>query len=82
MRLAAAELLPDWWTTNYPKLAFYKLLSQMRMGNPNWFTQISEATDTGLLRELVLLQAFQFELARKKCNELLDRLTVIASWTI
>ncbi len=56
----------------------YKLLSQMRMGNPNWFTQISEATDTGLLRELVLLQAFQFELARKN-NELLDRLTVIAS---
>lgn len=56
----------------------YKLLSQMRMGNPNWFTQISEATDTGLLRELVLLQAFQFEMARKN-NELLDRLTVIAS---
>ena len=56
----------------------YKLLSQMRMGNPNWFTQISEATDTGLLRELVLLQAFQFEMARKN-NELLDKLTVIAS---
>ncbi len=30
------------------------------------------------MRELVLLQAFQFELARKN-NELLDRLTVIAS---
>ena len=56
----------------------YKLLSQMRLANPNWFTQISEATDTGLLRELVLLQAFQFEIARKN-NELLDRLTVIAS---
>ncbi len=56
----------------------YKLLSLMRMGNPNWFTQISEATDTGLLRELFMLQAFRFEIARKN-NELLDRLTVIAS---
>ena len=33
---------------------------------------------SGLLRELVLLQAFQFEMARKN-NELLDKLTVIAS---
>lgn len=56
----------------------HKLLSQMRLGNPNWFAQVSEATDTGLLRELVMLQAFQYEVARKN-NELLDRLTVIAS---
>ncbi len=56
----------------------HKLLSQMRIGNPNWFTQISEATDTGLLREIVMLQAFQYEVARKN-NELLDRQTVIAS---
>lgn len=56
----------------------YKLLSQMRVGNPNWFTQIASATDTGLLRELALIQAFQFEVARKN-NELLDRLVVIAS---
>lgn len=56
----------------------HKLLSQMRIGNPNWFTQISEATDTGLLRELVMLQAFQYEISRKN-NEFLDRLTVIAS---
>lgn len=56
----------------------YRLLSQMRMGNPNWFTQIASATDSGLLRELVMMQAVQLELARKN-NELLDRLTVIAS---
>ena len=56
----------------------YKLLSQMRVGNPNWFTQIAAATDAGLLRELVVMQAFQFELARKN-TELLDRLTFIAS---
>jgi len=56
----------------------YKLLSQMRIGNPNWFTQIAAATDTGLLREMVVMQAFQFELNRKNA-ELLDRLAVIAS---
>lgn len=56
----------------------YKLLSQMRVGNPNWFTQVAAATDAGLLRELVVMQAFQFELARKN-TELLDRLTFIAS---
>ena len=56
----------------------YKLLSQMRVGNPNWFTQVAAATDAGLLRELVVMQAFQFELARKNA-ELLDRLAVIAS---
>lgn len=56
----------------------YKLLSQMRVGNPNWFAQIATATDTGLLRELVIMQAFQMELTRKNAD-LLDRLTVIAS---
>lgn len=56
----------------------YKLLSQMRVGNPNWFIQVASATDAGLLRELVVMQAFQFELARKN-TELLDRLTFIAS---
>ena len=56
----------------------YKLLSQMRAGNPNWYSSIATATDAGLLRELVMMQAFQFELARKN-TELLDRLTFIAS---
>lgn len=56
----------------------YKLLSQMRVGNPNWFAQIATATDAGLLRELVIMQAFQMELTRKN-TDLLDRLTVIAS---
>ena len=56
----------------------YRLLSQMRVGNPNWFAQIATATDAGLLRELVIMQAFQMELTRKN-TDLLDRLTVIAS---
>ena len=56
----------------------YKLLSQMGVGNPNWFAQIATATDAGLLRELVIMQAFQMELTRKN-TDLLDRLTVIAS---
>ena len=56
----------------------YTLLSRMRTGNPNWFMQVSTATDTGLLRELVLMQGFQFELVRKQVD-LLDRLSVIAA---
>lgn len=56
----------------------YKLLSQMRVGNPNWFAQIATATDAGLLREMAVMQAFQMELARKNM-ELMDRLTVIAA---
>ncbi len=56
----------------------YKLLSQMRTGNPNWFAQVASATDAGLLRELVIMQAFQLELTRKN-TDLLNRLTVIAS---
>ena len=55
-----------------------KLLSQMRMGNPNWCAQITTATDAGLLREMAVMQAFQMELARKNM-ELMDRLTVIAA---
>ena len=50
----------------------YKLLSQMRTGNPNWFVQVASATDAGLLRELVIMQAFQLELTRKN-TDLLDR---------
>ena len=60
------------------KAGLYELLSQMRTGNPNWFTQISQMTDTGLMRELVLIQAFLLDVSAKN-NELLDRLTVIAS---
>ena len=56
----------------------YKLLSQMRVGNPNWFIQIASATEAGLLRELVLMQAFQFELTRKN-TDLLDRIAFMTS---
>jgi hypothetical protein len=56
----------------------YKLLSQMRISNPNWFVQVTGATEAGLLRELVMMQALQLELTRKN-NELLDRLAVTAS---
>lgn len=54
----------------------YQLLSQMRMGNPNWFRQIAQANDTGLLRELVMLQSAQLELTRKN-TEFLDRLSYL-----
>ncbi|CAK7025531.1 MAG: hypothetical protein DELT_02566 [Desulfovibrio sp.] len=56
----------------------YTLLSQMRVGNPNWFTQVASATDAGLLRELVIMQAFQFEQTRKSV-ELLDRIAFIGA---
>lgn len=56
----------------------YKLLSQMRVGNPNWFVQVASATEAGLLRELVLMQAFQFELMRKN-TEILDRISFVTS---
>ncbi len=56
----------------------YKLISQMRVGNPNWFMQISSATEAGLLRELVLMQAFQLELMRKN-TELLDHMNVVTA---
>ena len=50
----------------------------MRLGNPNWFTQVTSATEAGLLRELVMMQAVQLELTRKN-NEFLDRLSFLAS---
>ena len=56
----------------------FKLLSQMRLGNPNWFVQVTGATEAGLLRELVMMQAVQLELTRKN-NELLDRIAFNAS---
>jgi len=56
----------------------YKLLSQMRLGNPNWFTQVTAATEAGLLRELVMMQAVQLELTRKN-NELLERVAFTSS---
>ena len=56
----------------------YKLLSQMRLGNPNWFNQVTGATEAGLLREMVMMQAIQLELTRKN-NEFLDRLNVVVS---
>lgn len=60
------------------RAGLFELLAQMRTGNPNWFNEIAQMTDTGLLRELVLIQAFQFEMAKVN-TDLLDRLTVIAS---
>jgi hypothetical protein len=56
----------------------YKLLSQMRMGNPNFFAQVTASTEAGLLRELVVMQAIQLELTRKN-NEFLDRLSVVGA---
>ena len=60
------------------EIGLFKLLSQMRVGNPNWFAQLAASTDTGLLRELAMMQALQLELTRKN-TEFLDRLSVIAS---
>jgi hypothetical protein len=45
---------------------------------PNWFVQVTSATEAGLLRELVMMQALQLELTGKN-NELLDRLAVTSS---
>lgn len=56
----------------------FKLLSLMRLGNPNWFNQVTSATEAGLLREMTMMQAIQLEQSRKT-NELLDRLSVIAA---
>lgn len=58
--------------------ALYNLLSQMRIGNPNWGTQLATANEAGLLRELLLMQAAQLELTRKN-NELLDRISFLAA---
>ena len=60
------------------EIGLFKLLSQMRVGNPNWFAQLAASTDTGLLRELAMMQALQLELTRKN-TDFLDRLSVIAS---
>lgn len=54
----------------------YKLLSQMRIGNPNWLAGLGGLTEAGLLRELLLIQSMQFELTRKN-NEFLDKMTFI-----
>jgi hypothetical protein len=56
----------------------FKLLTQLRLSNPNWYAQITSATEAGLLRELVTMQAIQLELTRKN-NDFLDRLSVIVS---
>ena len=56
----------------------FKLLSQMRLGNPNWFNQVTSATEAGLLREMVMMQAIQLELTRQN-NTLLDRLNVVVA---
>lgn len=56
----------------------YELLARMRMGNPNWFQQLAQANDTGLLREIAMMQAVMIELTRKN-NEFLDRLTFMTA---
>lgn len=56
----------------------YQLLSQMRMGNPNWFAQVTSATQAGLLRELVLMQAMELELTRKNSVSL-DRIAFMTA---
>lgn len=58
--------------------ALYNLLSQMRIGNPNWYARVAAANETGLLREMVMMQAVQLELTRKN-NESLDRLSLLAA---
>ena len=42
------------------------------------FAQVTSATEAGLLREMVMMQALQLELTRKN-NEFLDRLSFLAS---
>ncbi len=58
--------------------ALHNLLSQLRIGNPNWASQVATSNNTGLLRELLQIQAVQLELTRKN-NQLLDRLTVLSA---
>lgn len=48
----------------------------MRIGNPNWFSQLATQTDTGLLRELVVMQAFLSEMIGKN-TELQDRQSLL-----
>ena len=58
--------------------ALLNLLVQVRMGNPNWFTQLAASTDTGLLREIALMQAVQLQISHKNM-EYLDRLSVVTA---
>jgi hypothetical protein len=58
--------------------ALYNILSQMRIGNPNWYMDVAKETPAGLMRELVLLTALQLELTRKN-NEWLDRIAVLTA---
>lgn len=69
---------PGMVNSKLSEAGLYELLTQMRMGNPSWFQQTMQANDTGLLRELVMMQAVQLELTRKN-NEFLDRLTFITA---
>ncbi len=55
--------------------ALYNLLSQTRVGNPNWFVDIGQKNPTGLMREMVMIQALQLEMTRQN-NELLSRISV------
>ena len=58
--------------------ALLNLLVQARLGNPNWYTQIAGATEAGLLRELVLMQAVQLQISHKNL-EYLDRISVVTA---
>jgi hypothetical protein len=77
MRRAAAELLPALWRANSPKPDYTSCFRRCA-GKPNWFVQVTAATEAGLLRELVMMQGLQLELTLKN-NELLDRLAVTSS---
>jgi hypothetical protein len=46
---------------NLSEAGLNKLLSQMRPGNPNRFTQITAATEASLLRQRVMTLALQLE---------------------
>lgn len=58
--------------------ALYNMLSQMRIGNPNWGSQIASANEAGLLREQLMMQAVHLELTRKN-NEFLDQLRFLTA---
>jgi hypothetical protein len=54
----------------------FKLLTQLRTGNPNWFSEIATLNDTGLLREIAVMQAVSLDLMRRQ-NEHLGRLNFL-----
>ncbi len=58
--------------------ALFNLLSQMRIGNANYSSQLASLNETGLMREFIQMQAVELEIARKN-NEFLDQLTVLAA---